>query len=105
VLTAPLSGNREIRFCLRGSLGGGVASTRSEGECGKLTDESRNAEAKPSRKLDRQPQPAARAGRKRQPITAASFSAVEDERRAMASTNKLVAKGVRSSKELDKKPI
>jgi RNA-directed DNA polymerase len=50
VPTAPSSANHEPWFCLRGSLGGGVASTRSEGECAKRTDFSRTAQATPSRK-------------------------------------------------------
>jgi hypothetical protein len=43
--TTPLTANRAIWFALRWSLGGGVASSRSEGECEQLTELLRNAQA------------------------------------------------------------
>ena len=105
VLTTPLKANRELWLALRWSLGGGVASTRSDGDCAKRSDFGRTAQAPPSSRKKRHPQRADWAGRKRQSYTAAPSGAVEDERRSMASNTNLVAVGGRSSKELDKKPI
>ena len=103
--TTPLTANRAIWFALRWSLGGGVASTRSEGDCELRTDVSRTAQATPLSRERRHPQRADWAGRKRQPNTATPLSAVGDERGTMASKKNEVAGGGRSSKELDKKPI
>jgi hypothetical protein len=105
VPTTPLTEDLSIRLEIRWSYGGGVASTRSEGECEMRTDVSRTAQATPSRREKRYPHPAEWAGRKRQSKAAAALGAVGDERRAMASKKDLVAGGGRSSKELDKKPI
>ena len=105
VPTAPLTEDLSMRFASRWSYGGGVASTRSEGDCEMRTDVSRTAQATPSRREKRHPHPAAWAGRKRQSKAAAALGAVGDKRRSMASMRDLVAGGGRSSKELDKKPI
>src|SRR5581483_6476873 len=105
VPTTPLKANRDIWFGIRWSLGGGVASTRSEGDCPKRTEFRRTAQATPSIRKRRHPLYADWAGRKRQSYPAAPLGAVEDTRRAMASNTNLVAVGGRSSKGLDKKPI
>jgi hypothetical protein len=107
VLTTPLTANRAIWVAVRWSLGGGVASTRSQGDCARRTDFRRTAQATPSIRMGRHPQRADWAGRERQSKTAAPLGAVEDGRRSMASKTNLVAVGGRSSneKELDKKPI
>jgi hypothetical protein len=105
VPTTPLPADRSIWFAGRWSLGGGVASTRSEGDCELRTDVSRTAQATPLIRKRRHPQRADWAGRKRQPNTATPLGAVGDERRAMASKKNEVAGGGRSSKELDKKSI
>ena len=103
--TTPLTANRAIWFAVRWRLGGGVASTRSEGDCAKLTELLRNAQATPSVSERRHPRRADWAGRKRQSNNAAPLGAVEDRRRSMASKGNLVASGGRGSKGLDKKPI
>jgi hypothetical protein len=105
VSTTPLTANLAIRLAIRWSLGGGVASTRSDGECAQRTELFRTAQAKPSVRNERHPQRAGRAGLKRQSVTAAPKGAVEDKRRTMASNKNLEARGGRGSKELDKKPI
>ena len=105
VPTTPLTSNRAIWFGVRWSLGGGVASTRSQGDCARRTEFRRTAQATPSIRERRHPQRADWAGRKRQSNTAAPHGAVEDQRRSMASKSNLVACGGRGSKELDKKPI
>ena len=58
-----------------------------------------------TRREERYPLSACRAGRKRQSSHATPASAVEDEGRAMASISFQVAIGERSPKGLDKKPI
>jgi len=45
--TTPLTANRAIWFGLRWSLGGGVASTRSQGDFARRTDFRRTAQATP----------------------------------------------------------
>jgi hypothetical protein len=45
--TTPLTANREIWVAVRWSLGGGVASTRSHGDCARRTDFLRTAQATP----------------------------------------------------------
>jgi hypothetical protein len=42
-----LKANRDIWFGIRWSLGGGVASTRSEGDCAQRTGFGRTAQATP----------------------------------------------------------
>src|ERR1700722_9654118 len=103
--TTPLTANRALRLAVRWSLGGGVASRRSEGECAQRNDVRRTAQATPSIRMGRHPQHADWAGRKRQFNTAAPLGAVEDQRRSMASKTNLVASGGRGSEELDKKPV
>ena len=103
--TTPLTANRAIWFAVRWSLGGGVASTRSEGACERRTDFIRTAQATQSIRKTRHPQRADWAGRKRQSNTAAPHGAVEGKRRSMANKTDLVAYGGRGSKELDKKLI
>jgi hypothetical protein len=105
VPTTPWKANRAIWLAVLWSLGGDVASTRSDGDCAKHTAVRRTAQAPPSIRKGRYPLHAAWAGRQRQSYTAAPLGAVADERRTMASNNDLVAVGGRSSIELDKKPI
>lgn len=45
--TTPLTANRALRLAVRWSLGGGVASRRSEGECAQRNDVGRTAQATP----------------------------------------------------------
>ena len=103
--TAPTTLDLGIRFEIRGSLGGGVASARCEGDCDQPTEILRNALAMPASPQKGHPLLAKRAGRQRQPNLATPNSAVGDLRRAMASKMNQVAVGGRSSKGLDKKPI
>ena len=104
-LTTPSTSKLGIWFAMRWSLGGGVASTRSQGVCERRNDFRLTAQAKPSIRKKRHPLYADWAGRKRQSNTAAPLGAVEDQRRAMASETNLVVVGGHGSKELDKKPI
>jgi len=103
--TTPLTATRAVWVVVRWSLGGGVASTRSEGDCSQRTACFRTAQATPSTRKKRHPQNAHWAGHKRQPNSATLPDAVEDGRRAMASSKNLVAGSGRSPKGLDKKPI
>src|SRR5437879_11361546 len=103
--TTPLTATRAVWVVVRWSLGGGVASTRSEGDCSQRTACFRTAQATPSTRTQRHLQNAHWAGRKRQPYSATLPDAVEDGRRAMASSKNLVADGGRSPKGHDKKQI
>src|SRR5271166_4527360 len=104
--TTSLPWPRGIWVAVRWSLGGGVASTRSEGDCERQTGVRRTAQATPYIRVLRHPQRADWAGLERQSKSAAPSGAVEDGRRSMASKKNLVAAvGGRGSKELDKKPI
>jgi hypothetical protein len=105
VFAASSSANRDIWFGLRWRLGGGVASTRSEGVGAQRTDCLRTALAPPAKRGGRHPRHVNWAGRKRQLNTTAPSAAVTDRGRAMANNKELVASGGRGSKELDKKLI
>ena len=100
-----LRANRDIWFGLRWSLGGGVASTRSEGVGEQRTDVLGTALAPPANREKRHPRHANWAGRKRQLNTATPSAAVGDRGRTMANKKVLAANVGRGSKELDKKLI
>ena len=103
--TTSLTATRETWVVVRWSLGGGVASTRSEGDREQRTALFRTAQATPSNREKRHPQTAPWAGRKRQLNRATPLGAVGVERRTIASKTILVVGGGRSPKGLDKKPI
>jgi hypothetical protein len=102
VLTTSSIGSRLDRTPHRWSLGGGVASTRSECVGAEMFSHSHPMHTK---RVERHPLRTDRAGRKRQSNHATPVCAVENARRAMASTNFQVAVGERGPKGLDKKPI
>jgi len=105
VLTTFSLGGRLDRTPNRGSLGGGVASTRSECVGAESPMMFRHSHPMRTRRAGRHPLCAYRAGRQRQSNHASPASAVENERRAMASNSFQVAVGERGLKGLDKKPI
>src|SRR5207248_6068503 len=63
--TTPLTATRAVWVVVRWSLGGGVASTRSEGDCSQRTACFRTAQATPSTRPPLPPQPARGAHPKR----------------------------------------
>jgi hypothetical protein len=102
-ITSP--GIRVVRTPKRWTIGGGVASTRSECVGAESTILVRESHTMHPKSVGRHPLSACRAGRERQSNRATPVSAVENERRAMASKNSQVAGGGRGPKGLDKKPI
>ena len=101
--TPPLMATQEIWVGLRWSIGGGVASTRSEGVGPQRTETLRTPQAPPANCVLRHPRHADWAGRQRQSTTAAPSGAVEDRGRTMAINTQLRACGRRSPRGLDKK--
>jgi hypothetical protein len=94
---------QEIWIGLRWSIGGGVASTRSEGVDPQLTELIRTAQATQANRGGRHPRHAGWAGRNGQSTSAAPSGAVEDRGRTMAINNQLRACRRRSLRGLDKK--
>jgi hypothetical protein len=105
VLTTSSIGSRLDRTPHRWSLGGGVASTRSECVGAESTMMFSHSHPMHTKRVKLHPLCIDRAGRKRQSNHATPVCAVENVRRAMASTNFQVAVGERGPKGLDKKPI
>jgi hypothetical protein len=101
----PSPGIRVVRTPKRWTIGGGVASTRSECVGAESTNLVRVSHTMHTKSVERHPLCACRAGRKRQSCHATPVSAVENERGAMASKDSQVAGGGRGPKGLDKKPI
>src|ERR1035437_957172 len=103
--TSSSLGSRLDRTPNRWTFGGGVASTRSECVGAESTMMIRHSHPMHTRREERHPLCACRAGRQRQSSHATPASAVENEGRAMAGISFQVAVGERSLKGLDKKPI